>query len=305
MTGAASAPLSVSANSPASRAGAARGANWLLVPVIAWLVLFTLAPLLFLAAMSTWTSNIFGTSVTWTLENYRRFFDEPIYVSVLLGTIRIALITTLLSLVLSYPLAWFMASRSGWAKPAVVMLVFLPFWTSYLIRTFVWLPILGRNGVVNQFLLWTGIIDAPLEWLLYNEGTVYLGLIYVYTLFMTLPIYLSLDRLDRNLIEAAADLGASGPMIFWRVVLPLSVPGVLSGSVMVFLLSCGAFVTPQLLGGPSAIMFGNLIAGQFIGNNNWAFGAALSIVLIAVVLGFVLLAGRWIGLRRVFLGAEP
>jgi spermidine/putrescine transport system permease protein len=285
-----------------SRARPAPSAVWLVIPAAVWLALFALAPLAFTAVMSTWTSTIFGTTAIWTFDNYVRFFEEPLYVTVLLKTIRIAIITTALSLVISYPLAWFLAERRGVAKAIFVILVFLPFWTSYLIRTFVWLPILGRTGIINDLLLRSGLITEPIEWLLYNEGTIYLGLVYVYTLFMTLPIYVSLDRLDRNLIAAAADLGATPVRIFWRIVLPLSLPGVISGCVMVFLLSAGAFVTPQLLGGPSAIMFGNLIASQFLNNNNWAFGATLSVVLITAVLLFVLVAGRRVGLQRIFVG---
>jgi spermidine/putrescine transport system permease protein len=275
---------------------------WLTIPAALWLLLFAIAPLVFMIAMSTWTSTIFGTTATWNFDNYRRFAEEPLYISVLFTTIRVALICTALSLIISYPLAWFLAERKGRAKGIFLILVFLPFWTSYLIRTFVWLPILGRTGIVNDLLLRAGIIGRPLEWLLYNEGTIYLGLVYVYTLFMTLPIYVSLDRLDRSLIAAAADLGATPVRIFWRIVLPLSMPGVISGCVMVFLLSAGAFVTPQLLGGPSAIMFGNLIASQFLNNNNWAFGAALSVTLIAVVMLFVFIVGRRVGLQRVFVG---
>jgi spermidine/putrescine transport system permease protein len=275
---------------------------WLTVPAALWLVLFALAPLAFMMVMSTWTSTIFGTTATWTFDNYRRFFEEPLYRSVLFTTIRVALICTALSLVISYPLAWFLAERRGRAKAVFLILVFLPFWTSYLIRTFVWLPILGRTGIINDLLLRSGLIEKPIEWLLYNEGTIYLGLVYVYTLFMTLPIYVSLDRLDRSLIAAAADLGATPLRIFLRIVLPLSMPGVISGCIMVFLLSAGAFVTPQLLGGPSAIMFGDLIASQFLNNNNWAFGAALSVTLIGVVMLFVFVAGRRVGLQRIFVG---
>lgn len=273
----------------------------LLTPVAIWLALFTLVPLGFLIVMSFWSSNIFGISTVFTTDNYARFIEEPIYVTVLLKTLRVALLSTGISLLISFPLAWFMSTRSGRWKGIVVLLVFLPFWTSYLIRTFAWLPILGRNGLVNQALMALGMAE-PIDWFLFNEGTLYLGLVYVYTLFMTLPIFLSLEKLDRNLIDAAADLGATGLQIFLRVVLPLTMPGIVSGCVMVFLLSCGAFVTPQLLGGASAIMFGNLIAGQFLSDNNWAFGAALSVVLMLVVLGFVLVAGHFVGMRRIFMG---
>jgi spermidine/putrescine transport system permease protein len=148
------------------------------------------------------------------------------------------------------------------------------------------------------------VIDQPIKWLLYNQGTVYLGLVYVYTLFMTLPIYLSIEKIDPRLIEAAADLGARPRWIFLRIILPLSWPGVLSGCIMVFLLSMSAYVTPQLLGGPSGIMFSNMIAAQFLANNNWALGAALSVTLSAVVLLLLAVAGRWIGIRQVFTGGR-
>lgn len=286
------------------RDGSSRWAGLLLLPGAAWLVIFAVLPLGFTFVMSFWTSTIFGTTATWTFDNYLKFVDEPVYVSVLLTTIRIAIVTTVLSLLISYPIAWFLATRRGTARTIIVIAVFMPFWTSYVIRTFLWLPILGRNGVINHLLLWLGVIDQPLTDLVYNESTIYLGLVYVYTLFMVLPIYLALDRLDPRLIEAAADLGATPFHIFRRIILPLSLPGVLSGSIMVFLLSCGAFVTPSLLGGPSASMFGNLISSQFSHSNNWAFGAALSIILIAVVLTFLLIVGRKIGLQRVFVGGE-
>ena len=180
----------------------------------------------------------------------------------------------------------------------------MPFWTSYVVRTFVWLPILGRNGAINATLMGLGLVEEPIDWLIYNEGTIYLGLVYVYTLFMVLPIYLSLDRIDSRLVEAAVDHGARPWSVFWRILLPLSWPGVLSGCIMVFLLGVGAYVTPRLLGGPSGIMYGNLIADQFLSNNNWAFGAALGSTLALVVVVLLLVTGRWIGIRQVFTGGR-
>jgi len=143
------------------------------------------------------------------------------------------------------------------------------------VRSFAWLPILGRSGIINQILLAIGVIDQPIDSLLFTEGSVYVGLVYVYTIYMTLPIYLALDRLDPSLIEAASDLGGKPTQVFWRVVLPISLPGIWSGCTMVFLLSAGAFVTPQLLGGSSGIMIGNIIAQQFLNTTNWPLGAAL------------------------------
>ncbi|TDR90238.1 ABC transporter permease [Enterovirga rhinocerotis] len=274
----------------------------LVLPATLWLLLFAVAPLVLLVAMSFWTSSIFGTTPDLTLDNYRVIVEEPIYLKVLLQTLRIAVTVTLISLLLSYPMAYFIATRPMSRKNTFLVLLFLPFWSSYVVRTFVWLPMLGRNGLVNSVLLQLGVIDQPLEWLLYNEGTTHLALVYVYTLFMVLPIYLSLDRIDPRLIEAAADLGAGPWRTFRRVILPLSMPGVLSGCVMVFLLACGAYVTPQLVGGTTGIMFGNVIAPQYTVTNNWALGAALSVVLIVVVFLCLALFGRKVRLNDVFVG---
>ena len=276
----------------------------LLMPGVVWLLLFGLVPLGFMVVMSFWKSSVFGTTPDLNTDNYARLVETPLYGILLLKTLRVALASTLIALVISYPVAYFLTQlRTKW-KAVFVLLIFLPFWTSYVVRTFVWVPILGRNGAINKALTWLGVVDQPLEWLLYNEGTVYLGLVYVYTLFMTLPIFLSLEKIDPRLIEAAADLGARPFMVFLKIILPLSWPGVLSGSLMVFLLGVSAYVTPQLLGGPSGIMFGNIIANQFLAGNNWAFGATLSVTLILVMLVLLLVVGRWVGIRQVFTGGR-
>jgi spermidine/putrescine transport system permease protein len=263
-----------------------------------------LIPLGFTVVLSFWKSTIFGTSPDFQFGNYEQIVATPLYRELLLKTLRIAVATTLISLAVSYPIAYFLSLQPTGRKVVLALLLFLPFWTSYVVRTFVWLPILGTTGAINQLLLLLGLIDEPIGWLLYNEGTVYLGLVYVYTLFMTLPIFLSIEQIDPRLIEAASDLGARPLWIFLRIILPLSWPGVLSGSIMVFLLSMSAYVTPQLLGGPSGIMFSNMIAAQFLSNNNWAQGAALSVVLSALVLLLLAGAGRWIGVQQVFMGGR-
>ena len=273
---------------------------FLLAPGVLWLVLFGMFPLIFMFIMSFWSSTIFGTSPDFTFENFKRVIFTELYREQLIKTLRIAAITTIITLFISYPVAFLLSKMKGKKKALFVLLMFLPFWTSYVIRSFVWLPILGRNGAVNNFLLELGFINEPLDWLLYNEGAVFIGLIYVYTLFMTLPIYLSLEKIDPTLIEAGTDLGAKPPSIFLKIILPLSWPGVLSGCIMVFLLTIGAFVTPQLLGGPSGIMYGNIIYSQFLANNNWAFGSALSITLIFIVFFILLLTSKWIGVQQVF-----
>jgi spermidine/putrescine transport system permease protein len=281
------------------------GRPWLLAsPAVLWLLVFGLAPLVFMVAMSFWKSTIFGTRPDFQLGNYARQLSEPLYGTLLLKSLRIAAASTLIALLVSYPIAYFLTRLRGVWKGVFIIGLFMPFWTSYVVRTFVWLPILGRAGAINAALLWLGVIDRPIDWLIYNEGTIYLGLVYVYTLFMVLPIYLSLDRIDPRLIEAAVDLGARPWSVFWRILLPLSWPGVLSGCIMVFLLGVGAYVTPRLLGGPSGIMYGNMIADQFLSNNNWAFGAALGCTLALVVVILLLVTGRWIGIRQVFTGGR-
>ena len=276
----------------------------LVLPGVIWLLIFAICPAIFLIVLSLWTATVFGIDKTWTLESYRTIAFEPIYLTILFKTLRIAFVTTLLSLIVSYPFAMFLVRLQGSAKFAFLILMFLPFWTSYVVRSFTWLPTLGRNGIVNQGLIALGVIDRPIDWLLFSEGTVYVGLVYVYTIYMTLPIYLSLDRLDRSLIEAASDLGGQPLQIFRRVVLPISMPGVWSGCTMVFLLSAGAYVTPQLLGGSSGIMIGNIIAQQFLSTSNWPLGAALSALLMLTVLVVFGVAGRHLGLAQLFLGGR-
>jgi spermidine/putrescine transport system permease protein len=196
----------------------------------------------------------------------------------------------------------FLVSLKGRSRTLFLLLMFLPFWSSYVVRSFMWLPVLGRAGLVNQILLGLGIVNQPIEWLLFNEGAVYVGLVYVYTLFMVLPIFLSLDRIDGSLIEAARDLGGKPYQVFFRVIWPLSLPGVWSGCVMVFLISVGAYVTPQLLGGTSGTMIGNVIATQFLNTNNWPLGAAISIALIVMVAILFAIVGKRLGLKQLFLG---
>lgn len=276
--------------------------TWLLAPGVLWLFLFMIVPVAFMVAVSFWSSGYFGTKPDFTFKNYLKLLQSPLYSGQLLKTLRISLEVTLLSLVLSYPIAYFLSRGRGVLKIVMLLLLFLPFWASYVVRAFVWLPILGRNGVLNSLLIGIGVIDTPIDGLLYNEGAVLVGLVYVYTLFMTLPIYLSIERIDKRLIEAASDLGARPFSIFWRVLLPLSWPGVVSGCIMVFLLTMSAYVTPQLLGGPKGILYGNVIASQFLGNNDWAFGSALAVALVLITLLLFTLLGRKMKIEQVFTG---
>ena len=279
--------------------------GWTLaLPAVLFLTIFTILPLSLMVAMSFWKSTIFGTKPDFVFDNYIRVFSSWLYVGQLVRTLAIAIGTTLVSLVVSYPIALMLSRMKGSKKSIFLLMLFIPFWSSYVVRTFVWLPILGRNGVINQGLMYFGIIDQPADFLLYNNGAVILGLLYVFTLFMTLPIYVTLDKLDPALLEAASDLGARPLQIFARVIAPLSLPGVMSGSIMVFLMSVGAYVTPQLLGGPSGLMFGNIVAAQFLSDNNWAFGSALACTMMIAVLAILMIAGRFVGLQKAFSGGH-
>jgi len=283
-----------------------QGIRWtsvaMVLPGMFWLFAFAVVPVGLLFVLSLWTAGMFGIERTWTLRNYVTIFSDPVYLLILLKTLRIAIISTVLSLLLSYPLAMFLSRLSGRTRTAFLLLMFLPFWSSYVVRSYMWLPVLGRGGIVNQALMSVGIIDQPIDGLLFNEGAVYVGLIYVYTLFMVLPILLSLDRIDRSLFEAGTDLGARPFDIFLRITLPMTMPGVWSGCTMVFLLSVGAYVAPQLLGGTSGVMIGNIIASQFLSTNNWPLGAALASVLLLLVGLIFVFFGRQLGLRQLFMG---
>lgn len=270
-------------------------------PATLWLMAFTLVPLGLVLLASFWKTSLMGLSTDWTTESWQRVLGASIYFELLFKTFRIAIATTLITLVLSYPVALLLANQHGARKALLILVLFLPFWVGYVVRTFAWLPILGRTGVVNQVLMSLGLTDAPLNWLLYNEFAVHLGLVYIYLLFMILPIYLSVERIDRALVEAAYDLYA-GPLAMLRhVLLPLSWPGVLAGCVMVFLLTFGAYVTPALLGGLKGTTFATVIATQFTTDRNWSLGSALAFSMVVVVIAALMFAGRFIGLQAIFL----
>ncbi|MEO8028430.1 MAG: ABC transporter permease, partial [Bryobacteraceae bacterium] len=209
-----------------------------------------------------------------------------LYGSILLRTFWVAFVSTALCAVLGFPLALFIA-RSGERRNLYLSLVILPFWTSFLVRTYAWMFLLRDTGLINSMLQGAGIIKDPLP-LLYNDGAVILGLVYGYLPFMVLPIYATLERLDKSLLEAAADLGARPWSALWRVTLPLSAPGLRAGCVLVFIPTLGTYLTSDLLGGSKTILIGNLVQNQFTASRDWPFGAASSLILMAVVMALLL-----------------
>jgi spermidine/putrescine transport system permease protein len=255
--------------------------TWFLLPAWLTLVLLFAVPFAIVGAYSLLTRGVYGGIVPpWTLESYRRLFD-PLYLAILWRSFAMALAATALCLLLAFPAALFI-SRAGRHKNLFLQLVMLPFWTSFLVRTYAWIFLLRDTGLFNTALQALGIVHGPLP-LLYNDGAVLLGLVYGYLPFMVLPIYATLERLDPALVEAAADLGARPLSTVLRIVVPLSRPGIAAGSVLVFIPCLGAYLTPDLLGGGRTVMVGNLVQNQFTTARDWPFGAAVSIALMALV----------------------
>ena len=257
-----------------------------LLPAWAFTLLLFLGPLLIIVVYSLETKGVYGGVVPpWTLENYVRLFD-PLYGVILLRSFLMAAVSTLGCLALAFPLAYYIA-RSGRRKTLLLNLVMLPFWTSFLVRTYAWMFLLRDTGLINSALLAAGLITEPLP-LLYNDSAVIVGLIYGYLPFAVLPLYSNLERLDKSLLEAAADLGARPWQTLLHIVLPLTAPGLRAAGVLVFIPCLGAYLTPDLLGGGKSMMIGNLVQNQFMAARNWPFGSAASLILMGVVLLAVL-----------------
>ena len=285
---------------PASRAlswlrlrpGAA--ANLLLAPTMLWLLFFLIIPLGIILVYSFGSRGAFGDVVLgFSFKNYARAFS-PLWLPVILRSFAYAALTTLLTLAMGYPLAYFIALHGGRRKNIYLILVMLPFWTSYLIRTYSWIVILRSQGVINTILTSAEIIDTPLR-LLNTPFSVILGLTYGFLPFMTLPLYATLERLDKSLIEASYDLGANRFWTLAKVTVPLSLPGIVAGTLLTFIPAVGDFVTPDLLGGPNTIMIGNVIQTQFLSDRDWAYGSALSFSMMAILLVAIFFYVRRVG----------
>lgn len=230
-----------------------------------------------------------GVTSLWTIDNYLRLFD-PLYGYVLLRTLLMACSATIGCLLLGFPLALFI-SRSGKRKNLYLQLVILPFWTSFLVRTYAWMFLLRDSGLINTILIALGVIREPLP-LLFNDGAVLVGLVYSYLPFVVLPLYATLERMDKSLLEASQDLGATHWQTLRHVLLPLSMPGFRGGALLVFIPCLGAYLTPDLLGGGKSVMAGNLIQNQFTTARDWPFGAAVSLALMAIVMVLLIILSR-------------
>lgn len=290
------APLPAVALSRSSRLAARLGAAVLVAPGVLWLALFFLVPLGIIFVVSLGTRDASGNILldNPSLANYIRA-SQPEYLPAFANSVRYALITTILSIGLGYPIAYWISRYGGQRKVLLLILVMLPFWTSYLIRTYSWMIILRDNGVLNGVLRGIGLIDEPLI-LLNTDLSVILGMTYGFLPFAILPLFVAIDRLDHNLVQAARDLYASGRGAFLHVTLPLTMPGIIAASLLTFIPAIGDYVTPDLLGGAQTTTAAKLVQVLFTSGRDWPYGSALGFVLMVVTLGGTLLALR--SLRR-------
>ncbi len=276
--------------------------NWrrvvVILPPYAWLALFFLVPFLIVLKISLaeqamgippYTPLIANGAVQATASNYQFLFSDSLYARAYLNAIWYAAWATVGCLLIGYPLAYAIVRAPLRWRNGLLLLVILPFWTSFLIRVYAWIGLLKSNGIINNILIDIGLIHAPLP-LINNSFAIYVGLIYSYLPYMVLPLYASLEKLDPALLEAAADLGCRPSQAFWRVTLPLSLPGIIAGALLVFIPMCGEFIIPDLLGGPSTLMIGHVLWDEFFTNRDWPVASAVAVamlVLLVLPMGFL------------------
>jgi spermidine/putrescine transport system permease protein len=263
------------------------------LPPLLWVTVFLLVPYVLLLCYSFWSVSPSQTILhAWTLDNYRELFRVNVYLQTLFRSMWIAARVMIFSLLLGYPLGYYLLFHAGARKDLFYKLVIIPLWVGYLVRAYAWKTILGSDGVLNTLLQYVHVTKHPLEFLLYSPFAVVLTLTHIYTPFAFLPIYASLEHIPRNLVEASQDLGASPLQTFWRVIFPLSIPGVVAGATFAFVLSLGDFLAPLLLGGPSGIMISNIVVSLFGAAYNWPLGAAISLCMLLLVLALLLLSEK-------------
>jgi spermidine/putrescine transport system permease protein len=256
---------------------------WPLIPAVLWMSAFFFLPLLLVFAISFASRGSYG-GVQWafSLTNYTLILD-PLYLWIYGRSVLLAGATTAICLLIGYPLAYFIARAPARWQGIWLLLVIIPFWTNFLVRTYAWMFILRTEGLLNTLLLQVGVRHTPLD-ILYTDWAVLIGLVYGYLPFMVLPLYAAIERLNRSLVEAAWDLYADGWSVFWRVIVPLTKTGVVAGCLLVFIPSVGAYITPDLLGGARTMMVGNLIQHEYLVIRDWPFGSALSFILMTMVM---------------------
>jgi putrescine transport system permease protein len=253
----------------------------------AWLIVFFLLPFMLVLVIAFGTNSpdsVPPVELGLNFESFRLLFTDDLYLAAWISSLRIAATSTLATLLLGYPMAYAIARAAPERRPLLLMLVVLPFWTSFLIRVYAWMGLLSENGILNQFLRWTGLVPHP-GTILGTEWAIHLGIVYAYLPFMVLPLYATLEKLDWGLLEAAADLGAKPMAAFFTVTLPLSMPGVMAGCLLVFIPAVGEFVIPDLLGGTNTLMIGKVLWDEFFSNADWPLASAVAILLLILLVG--------------------
>ena len=279
----------------------------LVAPVLIWLLLFLVIPYVNLLMYSFWKNDVFNVIHTFTLENYIKFFTEGTGTNkpymVLLDTLKISCIVTLFTILISFPLSYFINFKVKKNKQTFYMLAIIPLWVSYIMRAYSWRIILGTNGILNSLLMWLGVTNHPMDIFLYNNLSVVIAMVHIYTPFVLMPMYTAMEQIPRNLIEASKDLGCNRIRTFLKVVLPLSLPGVITGGTYAFALSMGDFLAPSLLGGSTtSTKIANIAQLQFGTSNNWPYGAAIGVIIFLLILVVLLVTSR---LEKHFSRLEP
>lgn len=268
----------------------------ILAPLVIWLLLFLVFPYFNLFLYSLWTNGPFKVIHELTPASYIKFFTNrtgTIAPKILLDTLRIALIVTIIAVLISFPLAYFINFKVKKYKQTFYMLSIIPLWISYVMRAYSWRIILGTNGMLNSFLAWAHITDSPLNVFLFSDVSVIIAMVHIYTPFVLMPMYTSMEQIPRNLIEASKDLGRGSLLTFLNIVAPLSLPGVITGATYAFALSMGDYLAPSLLGGPtSSTKIANIVQLQFGTSNNWPYGAAIGVIILLLILVILFVTGR-------------
>jgi spermidine/putrescine transport system permease protein len=268
--------------------------SFLMAPTNLYLLIFMILPLIIVVALSFLKRGSYGEIIYQaSISNYTRLFDT-LYLKILLYSLRVGLETMIITLLVGYPMAYYIARAPARQRSLLLFLILLPFWTNFIIRIYAWIMILRSGGFLNSFLLWVGIIHEPLN-ILYTPTAVLIGMVYEFLPFMVLPLYTSLEKIEQAQLEAAADLGAPPWKAFFRVTLPLSVPGMIAGTILVFIPAMGMFVVPDLMGGAKTVLIGNVIRNQFLTARDWPFGAAVSMILMLLTMVFTLYYTRKAG----------
>jgi len=263
------------------------------IPVTVWMLALVIGPLAFTFLMSFWSTDGMQITATWTLKNYALFFTDPLYASVLAKSVLLALAIAVLAILAAYPLAYLVSFRIRRGKQLLFMLSIIPLWVSYLVLIFDSRTILGNKGVINSALLAIGAIKEPLTFLLYNRFAIAITLTYICIPFVFIPVYTALEKIPRNLLEASSDLGAGELRTFLTVVVPLSLPGLVTGFIFAFIIALGDYIIPIQLGGTQGIMYGNLIWNQFGFAFNWPLGAALGFILFGIAVAVLTATSRF------------